>query len=49
MPGRLKLALAGLLCLASLAGQAAQPVEPDGTTALQRAIYTGDVGVKRAG
>jgi ankyrin repeat protein len=43
---RLKLVLAGLLCWASLAG-AGESIEPDGTTALHRAIYAGDVSGTR--
>jgi uncharacterized protein len=41
---RLTLALAGLLYCASLAGAGVgEAIEPDGTTPLHRAIYTGDV------
>src|SRR5262249_34124534 len=43
---RLKLALAGLLCCASLAG-AAGGAQPGGTRALHRAIYAGDVAEAR--
>jgi ankyrin repeat protein len=41
--GSIKLALAGLLCCLPLTGVAGEAVEPDGTTALHRAIYEGDV------
>jgi ankyrin repeat protein len=44
----LKLALAGLLCCVWLAGvRAGEAVEADGTTALHRAIYAGDVAETR--
>jgi ankyrin repeat protein len=43
----LKLAMAGLLCCASLACTAGEAGEPDGTTALHRAIYAGDVTAVR--
>ncbi len=40
---RLKLALAGLACCVSLATAWSADADPDGTTALHRAIYAGDV------
>jgi ankyrin repeat protein len=45
--GRLELALAGLLCCAALSVDAGEGAEPDGTTALHRAIYAGDVAAAR--
>lgn len=41
--GRLKLALAGLLSCIALGSAAGEAIEADGTTALHRAIYAGDV------
>lgn len=47
MPSRLKIALAGLLCCVALAGGAGESVEGDGTTALHRASYAGDLAEAR--
>jgi ankyrin repeat protein len=47
MGSRLKLVITGLLCCFSLAGAAGEAVEPDGTTALHRAIYAGDAAEAR--